>query len=89
LLVIVDAVSGNVITNSGRKCVVDDPDGIEFPWVPDPLSSILSKGKLLNGTAEVNSKEALAGKVKGLYFSAQWVCIYLWLMEMSNYLRLL
>ena len=75
LLVIIDAVSGSVITKSGRNCVVDDPDGYEFPWIPDPLTTILSRGKLLNGTKEVSSAEALTGKVKGLYFSAQWVCM--------------
>lgn len=75
VLVLIDAESGKVITSSGRKCVVSDPDGKEFPWIPEPLSSILFNGHLLRGSEEVDSKLALTGMVKGLYFSAHWVCI--------------
>lgn len=74
MLVLVDAESGKMITSSGRKCVVSDPDGIEFPWIPEPLSSILFNGQLLRGGDVVDSKLALTGMVKGLYFSAHWVC---------------
>jgi nucleoredoxin len=75
VLVLVDAMSGKMITSSGRKCVVNDPEGKEFPWIPEPLNSILFSGHLLKGTGEIDSKLALTGMVKGLYFSAHWVCI--------------
>jgi len=72
--VLVDADSGGLITDSGRQAVVEDPEGKNFPWYPEPLTTILYSGPLLKGTDEIDSKEALQNKVKGIYFSAHWVC---------------
>jgi len=74
VLVLVDADSGCLITNGGRQAVLGDPEGKTFPWYPESLSSVLYSGPLLRGTDEVDSKEALQNKVKGIYFSAHWVC---------------
>jgi len=74
VLVLVDADTGSLITDGGRHAVMEDPEGKDFPWYPEPLSSILYSGPLLKGTDEVDSKEALQNKVKGIYFSAHWVC---------------
>ena len=74
VLVFVDADSGTLITDNGRQAVVEDPEGKSFPWYPEPLSSILYSGPLLRCTDEVDSEEVLQNKVKGIYFSAHWVC---------------
>ena len=74
VLLLVDAESGNLITDAGRQAIMDDPEGTNFPWFPELLSSILYSGPLLKGTDEVDSGEALQNKVKGIYFSAHWVC---------------
>jgi len=74
VLVFVDADSGSLITDAGRQAVVEDPKGKSFPWHPEPLSTILYSGPLLRSTDEVDSKEALQNKIKGIYFSAHWVC---------------
>lgn len=72
-LVFVDGQTGKLITDSGREKVSKFPDGEGFPWHPVPLSQILTKGKLLKGSEEVDAETALTGKVKGIYFSAHWV----------------
>lgn len=74
MLVFVDADSGSLITDNGRQAVTEDPEGKDFPWYPELLSTILYSGPFLRGTDEVDSKEALQNKVKGIYFSAHWVC---------------
>jgi len=74
VLVLVDADSGSLITDGGRRAVIEDPEGKSFPWFPEPLSTVLCSGPLLRGTDEVESKQALQNKVKGIYFSAHWVC---------------
>jgi len=73
MLVFVDADTGSLITDSGRQAVSEDPEGQDFPWHPEPLSTILYSGPLLRGSDEVDSKEALQNKVKAIYFSAHWV----------------
>lgn len=77
VLVLIDADSGALITDGARQAVIGDPEGINFPWYPEPLSTILYSGPLLRGANEVDSKEALQHKVTGIYFSAHWVCLSL------------
>jgi len=74
VLLLVDADSGSLITDGGRQAVMDDLEGTNFPWYPELLSTILYSGSLLKGTDEVDGREALQNKVKGIYFSAHWVC---------------
>lgn len=75
-LVFIEANTGNLVTTKGRESVGSDPEGKEFPWHPKPFSEII-KGELLKGDTKVQSDEALAGKIKGFYFSAHWVSISL------------
>lgn len=63
---------GKLITKNGRGIVGSDPEGKEFPWLPKPLTEIL-QGKLKKKKEDVDSKEALTGKILGFYFSAHWV----------------
>jgi len=74
VLLLVDADSGSLITDSGRQAIMDDRKGTNFPWYPERLSTLLYAGPLLKGTDEVDGKDALHNKVKGIYFSAHWVC---------------
>jgi len=68
-LVILDA-EGNIITADGRSKVASDPKGAHFPWRPRSFKEIIGdqfrKGDTMMG------KEAISGKVLGLYFSAHW-----------------
>jgi nucleoredoxin len=71
-LVILDGESGETITTDGRSAVMADPEGTDFPWRPKPFSELLGDSFLTNAAGETVGKEALAGKVLGIYFSAHW-----------------
>ena len=71
-LVLIDGITGKLISNDGRNNILDDPEGTSFPWYPKPLSDIL-QGELKLESKEIDCQQALHGKVKGLYFSAHWV----------------
>jgi thiol-disulfide isomerase/thioredoxin len=49
-----------------------DPKGEDFPWRPKEFSELLGESFLKNAAGETVGKEALAGKVLGIYFSAHW-----------------
>ena len=72
VLVFIDGKTGKVITTDGRNNVLDDPQGISFPWYPQPLDSIL-KGTISCVTGDLDAEENLRGKVVGYFFSAHWV----------------
>jgi len=71
-LVVLDAESGETITQDGRSALTADPEGIDFPWRPKALSELLGDNFLKNAAGEKVGKEALEGKVLGIYFSAHW-----------------
>merc|ERR1719446_1348642 len=73
-LVILDAVTGAVITKDGRSAVSKDPTGLEFPWRPVPPKDLLMAAKLVNGNGDaVTFSDAMKGKkALALYFSAHW-----------------
>lgn len=71
-LVLVEGSTGKLITTSGKECLSEDLDGDEFPWYPKSFDNIIS-GSLLRQETLIDSKEALDGKIKGVYFSAHWV----------------
>jgi len=75
-LVIVDGISGEVITYDGTSEVQEDPDGIKFPWMPKSLKGILGDEiKILtNNQSEVATLDysSLKDKYLMLYFSAHW-----------------
>jgi len=71
-LVILDGESGETITTDGRSAVMGDPKGEDFPWRPKEFSELLGESFLKNAAGETVGKEALAGKVLGIYFSAHW-----------------
>ena len=72
MLVMVDGVTGKLITSDGRSAIMEDPEGAEFPWKPEPIDKLLT-GEGLRGTEKIDLGEALKGKVCALYFSAHWV----------------
>lgn len=72
-LVLVDAVSGSIITRNGHVHVAEDPDGKCFPWWPRSLSEILEDGSLVSNDGRVVvPRDRFKDCVKGLYFSAHW-----------------
>jgi nucleoredoxin len=68
-LVILDR-SGQVITTDGRSKISSDPKGQDFPWKPKPFAEVIGSS-FRKGDAVVG-KEAIAGKILGIYFSAHW-----------------
>ena len=68
-LVVLDK-EGNFITAKGRDQVAGDPEGANFPWVPQTLDELLGTKFVSKGN--VPSERTLKGKVFGLYFSAHW-----------------
>ena len=77
-LILVDSMSGRLITDIGRQCVLNDLEGNNFPWSQPSLSSILNNGgPLLYGTQSVDSQQKLEGKLTGLYFSSHDVSTYI------------
>jgi len=71
MLVLINGLTGTLITTTGRECVTDDPEGEEFPWYPKSFSQMI-QGSLLRQKEMLHSDEALKGKIKGIYFSALW-----------------
>ncbi|KAF4675410.1 hypothetical protein FOL46_001704 [Perkinsus olseni] len=70
MLVIVNP-DGETITTDGRTAVADDPTGEDLPWVPKPITELLPRTFVDKDGKEI-TKESLAGKHLGLYFSAHW-----------------
>ena len=72
--VILDGITGEVITKDGREAVSKDPEGKEFPWAPptfwDALGSEFMRGTE-GDTVDVAEVRA-SSKYIGLYFSAHW-----------------
>merc|ERR1712216_233195 len=63
---------GETITTEGRATITQDPLGTEFPWRPKPFAELVGDSFLKNAKGETISRDALNGKVVGLYFSAHW-----------------
>ena len=74
-LVLLEADTGKTITTDGRSIVVEDPEGVNFPWKPKPLAELIGDKFIHNNMKEVGV-EAIEGKVLGLYFSAHWVSVF-------------
>ena len=81
-LVFVEADTGKLINKSGRFVVEKDKTGENFPWHPRTLSDILS-GPVLSNSEEVDLEDARKDKVLGIYFSAEWVSLSLFVHKCS------
>ena len=71
-LILLDGETGAALTADGRSIVAEDPEGVQFPWKPKPLSELIGNKFVGTGLKDVGM-EAIEGKVLGLYFSAHWV----------------
>ncbi|XP_070571556.1 nucleoredoxin-like [Ptychodera flava] len=69
--IILDSVTGKTITEDGRSCITEDPEGKEFPWHPKPFNEVIGT-KFVNNKKEEVSLESLKGKFLCIYFSAHW-----------------
>jgi nucleoredoxin len=68
MFVVLDA-AGNLITADGRSAVMEDPEGVRYPWHPP---SPAEKAKALLDALGSELVVQTAGKPIGLYFSAHW-----------------
>lgn len=69
--VLIDCENGKTITRDGYSCLMEDENGLEFPWRRKKFADLI-KGKLMKDNKEVEASEELKGKTVGLYFSAHW-----------------
>jgi len=70
--VLIDGATGDLITDKARDDVMVDPQGADFPWAPKPFSELMPATLVDAKGAAHDTKQALSGKVKLLYFSAHW-----------------
>jgi len=75
-LVVVDGVSGEVITKNGTAEVQMDADGQKYPWRPKSLKEIWTNKINIHASKESNDAmleySSLKDKHLMLYFSAHW-----------------
>jgi len=71
-LILLDGATGKVLSNDGRRVVMADPAGANFPWAPKSLDALLGDVVLNGEGAEVSRASAVGGKHLALYFSAHW-----------------
>ncbi|TKR65134.1 hypothetical protein L596_025584 [Steinernema carpocapsae] len=78
-LSIVESSSRQVVTSEGRRSLLEDPSGQNFPWV-DLSPAEIFQGKLLRSienqdgsrSIETTDFSDLKSCVKGIYFAANW-----------------
>jgi len=72
-LIILDGETGATITKDGRRVVMEDVKGDNFPWKPPTVWDAMGD-EFMSGDGETVELSALRGegKVIGLYFSAHW-----------------
>jgi len=75
-LVVVDGVTGEIITLDGTSEVQMDADGQKFPWLPKSLKKIWANDIQIHASKESDDKmlaySSLKDKYLMLYFSAHW-----------------
>jgi len=66
--------SGEVITTEGRRAVMTDNEGTNFPWRPTPVTDTLSTGSFVGKDGQKRTFAELSKDCEaiGLYFSASW-----------------
>uniref|UniRef100_A0A1I7Y143 Thioredoxin-like_fold domain-containing protein n=1 Tax=Steinernema glaseri TaxID=37863 RepID=A0A1I7Y143_9BILA len=78
-LSVVESSSRQLITSEGRRSLLDDPSGQQFPWI-EPTTAEIFTGSLLrsvqnaDGSRSIESVDfsSLKPSVKGIYFAANW-----------------
>ncbi|XP_065183775.1 nucleoredoxin-like [Sycon ciliatum] len=72
-VVIVDSLSGRLITTAGLQVLHDDELGEKFPWTPVAVNDILQTGTFSRGDGSAASAfSELSGKVVGLLYTGSW-----------------
>ncbi|GAB6028622.1 hypothetical protein CHUAL_004459 [Chamberlinius hualienensis] len=70
--ILIDGETGRIVTRNARQRLVDDPDGVNFPWSNKSLTSVLNETGLIDSNGASKSLDEIQGCIKGLYFSANW-----------------
>lgn len=74
VLLLLKAVSCDLISTDGRGIITEDVDGVDFPWDPEPIKETM-QGPVLDKDSEEIPFESIANeKTIGIYFHALWVC---------------
>jgi len=68
-LILIDP-TGAILSSDGRSCIANDPLGAEFPWTPKPFEELIGI-EFMSKNGQV-TRDAIEGKVLGIYFSAHW-----------------
>jgi len=71
-LVIVDGKTGETITTDGRTALMEDTNGVKFPWRPPTFWEALGQEFMKSDGDTVEVDEVRKPGVLGLYFSAHW-----------------
>lgn len=73
-LVVIDAKTGEVITEDGTSSVGEDSEATKFPWTPPTFAQIWPSQILANKDAsdKLLESDTLKDKYLMLYFSAHW-----------------
>ncbi|VDD94931.1 unnamed protein product [Enterobius vermicularis] len=78
-VLVVDTATRHLVCGDGRRIIVEDPSGSNFPWVI-PSAEQLFQGTVLKNSPEDSDStklikieyKDLPPSVKGLYFAANW-----------------
>ena len=72
-LVLLDSVTGRVISKNGRDLLLQDPGGRNFPWRPRPITQVFAGVSLVDPEGKSVDYQDLKDGYKAIYFSAHWV----------------
>ena len=76
MLVLLNALTGRVITRNGRAIVSEDPSGKYFPWTSKSFLDIMKDITLIPADPRrpgMISWDDIEGTHVGIYYSAHWV----------------
>lgn len=68
-----DGCNSELITAHGRDHISQDLNGDNFPWREPSLEECFRQKFLKNGEL-LDCSDVLTSSIKGIYFSAHWVC---------------
>jgi len=72
-LVFLEGQTGNICTKDGRSLILDDPEGLDFPWKPKTFGDIMSGCTLKDKDKELKWDGIDNDTIIGMYYSAHWV----------------
>lgn len=71
-LVVIDAITGEVINAQGKDELLNDENALNYPWHVTSVSKTLFDSSLIDSFGSIFTKKDFIGKFTALYFSANW-----------------